>query len=201
MLLVDTEIDQLLRKGAIQCVSPCQGENISNYFFPKKTGEMRPVINLKPLNEFVRAIHFKMENIQMALDFTARGDYLVTIDLKDAYFSIPIFVPHRKYLRFLWRNTRYEFTCLPFGYSVAPRVFTKVLKPVIAHLRLNGLKIVIFFDEILLAATSVPEYLHQLGLLRSLLEELGFVVNEHKSQLVRLAPEELFLVSLLTQLQ
>ena len=170
-------------------------------FFPKKTGDMRPVINLKPMNEFVQAIHFKMENIQMALDFTVRGDYLVTIDLKDAYFSIPIFVPHRKYLRFLWRNTRYEFTCLPFGYSVAPRVFTKVLKPVIAHLRLNGLKIVIFLDEILLVATSVPECLHQLGLLRSLLEELGFVVNEHKSQLVRLAPEELFLVSLLTQLQ
>ena len=175
MQLVDTEIDKRLKKGAIKCVSSCQGEYISNLFLvPKKTGDMRPVINLKPLNSFIQDIHFKMENIQMALDFIAQGDYMVTTDLKDAYFSVPIFGEHRKYLRFIWRNKRYEFACLPFGYSLAPRVFTKVLKPVIAHLRLNGLKIVIFLDDILLVSTSVQECLSQLSLLRTLFENLGF---------------------------
>ena len=65
------------------------------------------------LNCFIQDIHFEMENIQMALAFIAQGDYIVTIDLNDAYFSIPIFVQHRKYLSFIWRNKRYEFTCLP----------------------------------------------------------------------------------------
>ena len=108
---------------------------------------MRAIINLKPLNVFVQKIHFKIENINTALHSIAP---LVSIDLKDAYFSIPIFKPHRKFVRFEWSDQTYEFTCLPFGYSLAPRVFTKVFKPVISHLRENGYRVVIFLDDILL---------------------------------------------------
>ena len=107
-------------------VSPCDSEFISTIFLaPKKIGDFRPVINLKPLNQFVEKIHFKVENIRIALNCISPGDFMVSIDLKDAYFSVPIFQPHRKYLRFLWNFKRYEFTCLSFGYSLAPRVFTK----------------------------------------------------------------------------
>ena len=141
---------------------------------PKKTGDLRPVINLKPWNQFVQRIHFKMENIQMAMNFVSLGDYMVSLDLKEAYFSVPIFRPHCKYLRFIWRDQRYEFTCLPFGYSLAPRVFTKIFKPIVAQLRLNGLRIVIFLDDILLVASSFAECIEQLSLLRKLLESLGY---------------------------
>ena len=74
--------------------------NLFQIFFlvPKKTGDLRPVINLKPLNQFVQRIHFKMENIQRAMNFVSLGDYMVPLDLKDAYFSVPIFRPHCKYL-------------------------------------------------------------------------------------------------------
>ena len=34
--------------------------------------------------------HFKMENIQMAINFVSPGDYMISLDLKDAYFSVPI---------------------------------------------------------------------------------------------------------------
>ena len=71
----------------------------------------------------------------MALNLISPGDFMIPLDLKDAYFNIPIFSLHRKYLRFIWKSQRYEFTCLPFGYSLAPRVFTKVFKPIIiSHL-------------------------------------------------------------------
>ena len=76
----------------------------------------------------------------MALNCISPGDFMVSIDLKDAYFSVPIFQPHRKYLRFLWNFKRFEFTCLPFGYSLAPRVFTKIFKPVMAYFRFLGFK-------------------------------------------------------------
>ena len=119
----------------------------------------------------------------MALNFIARGDSMISIDLKDAYFSVPIFPPHRKYLQFMWRDQSYEFSCLPFGYSLGPRVFTKIFKPIVACLRLNGLRIVIFLDDILLASSSYQECLNQLALLRTLLQNLGFLVNGDKSQL------------------
>ena len=82
-------------------VSPCDNEFISTVFLvPKKTGDFRPVINLKPLNQFVEKIHFKIENIRMALNCISPGDFMVSIDLKDAYFSVPISQPHRKILTF-----------------------------------------------------------------------------------------------------
>ena len=74
--LSDEEIIKLLTEGAIGKVSSCPYEFISNIFLvPKKTGDLRPVINLKPLNQFVQRIHFKMENIQLAMIFFSWGLY------------------------------------------------------------------------------------------------------------------------------
>jgi hypothetical protein len=39
------------------------------------------------------------------------------IDLRDAYYSIKICPQDRKYLRFIWRNTLYQFTACPNGYA------------------------------------------------------------------------------------
>ena len=183
--LIDDEIVTLKSKGASKEVTYCSNEFLSNIILvTKKTGDMRPVINLKPLNVFVQKIHFKMENINTALHTIAPGDYLVSIDLKDAYFSILIFKPHRKFLRFKWSDQTYEFTCLPFGYSLAPRVFTKVLQPVISHLRENSYRVVIFLDDIHFIGSSVEECLSKLSFLRDLLQSLGFVINVNKSQLI-----------------
>ena len=33
--------------------------------------------------------HFKMENIQMAINCVSSGDYMISLDLKDDYFSVP----------------------------------------------------------------------------------------------------------------
>ena len=186
--LIESEIKKLISKGAVTEVSPCDNDFISTVFLvPKKTGDFRPVINLKPLNQFVEKIHFKMENIRMALNCISPGDFMVSIDLKDAYFSVPIFQPHRKYLRFLWNFKRYEFTCLPFGYSLAPRVFTKIFKPVIAYFRFLGFRFIIFIDDPILIVSSYDECLQQLEVLKQTLCELGFTVNVEKSQLVAIS--------------
>ena len=67
--LIDTEVEELLLKRAVTRLPPCKEEFISNIFLvPQETGDMRPVINLKPLNQYIQNIHFKMENIQIDLN-------------------------------------------------------------------------------------------------------------------------------------
>ena len=113
---------------------------ISNMFLvPKKGGQFRPVINLKALNQFVRPQNFKMEGIQMLKDLFRPGDWLAMVDMKDAYFTIPIHHNHRAFIRFQHKDRVLQFTCLPFGLSSAPWVFTKTLRPAIALLREMGL--------------------------------------------------------------
>ena len=78
------------------------------------------------------------------------GDHMASLDLKDAYFSVPIVWPHRKYFRFLWQFELYEFTCLPFGYSLAPLAFTKInifksIMPILGCLVLEYLYTLITF--------------------------------------------------------
>ena len=52
-----------------------------------------------------------------------RSDFFTTVDLKDAYFTIPVHPDHFKYLRSEWNSILCEFICLAFGLSSALRVF------------------------------------------------------------------------------
>ena len=72
--------------------------------------------------------------------------------------------------------------CL-FGYSLAPRDFTKIFKPVMAYFWFLGFRVIIFIDDLILIASSYDEYLQQLEVLKQTLCELGFTVNVEKSQL------------------
>ena len=124
--LIDEEIQKLRRKGAVTEARPCHGQFVSNISLrAKKDGSMRPIINLKALNKFVTYHHFKMETLEFAVTLIRPNCYLASIDLKDAYFTIPIAQEHRKFLRFQWRDKLCKFTCLCFGLTSAPRIFTR----------------------------------------------------------------------------
>lgn len=97
----------------------------------KANGNKRFILNLKYLNAFVETPHFKMEDFRTASRLIRKDDFLCTIDLKDAYFLIPVHLSHGNFFRFIYKDVLYEFTCVPFGLASAPYTFTKLLKPVI----------------------------------------------------------------------
>lgn len=183
-LAMDNEIKSLQDKGAIHQASLSDPGFVSSLFMvPKKGGGQRPVINLKALNNFVEYSHFKMEGIHMLRDLLRKDDFMVTLDLKDAYFTVPVWINHQKYLRFLWKGTMWEFACLPFGLASAPRVFSKIMKPVIGMLRKMGVRLIVYLDDILIMAESKQLATQHAQLVASTLENLGFVVNYEKSVL------------------
>ena len=179
--IIDQEVQELLSKGAVHYIRDNTYQEpgfVSSLFVvPKKGGGHRPVINLKPLNCFIPYEHFKMESIHMLKDLLRKGDYMIKIDLKDAYLTVPIWQNHQKYLRFIWRDSLLEFACLPFGLASAPRVFTKLLKPVLSILRQRGIRLIAYLDDILLMAPSVDQVLQHAASTLNLLEGLGFTVN------------------------
>ena len=76
-----------------------------------------------------------MEDMKVAADILRPQDFMCEIDLKDAYFAVPIHPEHQTLLCSQFQNVTYHFKCLPFGLPSAPRVFTKVLKPLVDFVR------------------------------------------------------------------
>ena len=114
----------------------------------------------------------------------SKDAYMATVDLKEAYFSVPIHIEHRKLLRFSFEDNLYEFNCLPFGLSSAPWVFTKLMKPVLAYLRSLSLISVCCLDDFLLITPSYDECIININTTYSTLLSLGFLINKEKSKLI-----------------
>ena len=181
--LISVEVQTLVQKGTICLVKDHQMGFASQLFLvPKKDDGFCPVVNLKALNKYIPEEHFKMEGFHMVRDLVRQGDWLAKIDLKDAYFLIPVHPCHQKFLQFTWKESLYQFQCLPFGLSCAPQVFTKVMKPVVAFLRKRGIKLIIYLDDLLIISSSPEILLAQFNLIHNLFQILGLVINEIKSQ-------------------
>ena len=153
--LVDLELKKILQKGTIKRTQPVQGEFLSNLFLVgKKDGGYRPVINLKMLNQFIPFLHFKMEGLSQLKHLIQEGDGMCKLDLKDAYFSEPLDRHSRKFVRFQWKGTLYEFMCLCFGLGPAPSVLTKLLKIPISILSKINIRVIIYLDDMLILSHS-----------------------------------------------
>ena len=174
----------LLTKQAVQKISASQrGFYSSMFMVPKKDGGQRPVINLKTLNRYVKLEHFKMEGLHTVKAILQKGDWMTKIDLKDAFFMIPIAPQFRHLLLFKLNAESFQFNCLPFGLCTAPRVFTKILKLAIELLRSLGIRMVIYMDDMLLMASSKELIQEHTYVTIFLLENLGFIINNKKSLL------------------
>ena len=88
-----------------------------------------------------------MENLNTVLGLIESNCFMASIDLKDAYFTVNVDPEYRKFLRFFWNDELYEFRCMPNGLSCAPRIFTKILKPIFSKLRLQGFTSVYYLDD------------------------------------------------------
>lgn len=144
---LEISIKTLRQKGAIETCSFHEKQFISSFFLVTKSdGSSRFILNLKELNKFIVTPHFKIEDIRTATGLVFPNFYMAIIDLEDAYFTVPVYPSSRKYLRFIFQGQLYQFVSLPFGLSLSPFIFTKLLKPVVTLLRSRGCVIVVYLD-------------------------------------------------------
>ena len=182
---VDIEIQELLKKGAIVQSEWEQNQFISNIFIvPKPNGRFIPIINLKYLNYFVSYEHFKQETFKTVLELVQEKDYFTNIDMQDAYFSVSVEQFFCRYLKIIWNGNLYAFVCVPFGLSSAPRLFTKLLKPIFAWFRQQAIRCSYYIDDSLYMDGKKDVCSKNTSMIVQTLESLGFTINEKKSVLI-----------------
>ena len=131
-VLIESEVQCMSKKGAIHQVQTTKAEFLSNIFlFSKKDGGNEPVINLNYLNSFIPYQRFKMEGVHLIKDLQV-NDFKIRIDLKEAYFGMPLHKDTKKSIMFNSEGNLYKFMSRCFGLGPAPPIFTKLLKIPIA---------------------------------------------------------------------
>ena len=182
----DNEVQSCLSKGIIKPSDQSPGDIVSPIFVTsQKDGTHRMIFNPKHLNQSASYHHFKLDSLQTAVQQVHPGCFMSTLDLKDAYYSIPMAEEHQKNLKFYWRNILYTFTCLLKGLSSSSRIFGKVMKHIFAtlwrwfgHVCLNYIEDLFYIDS--LASNCAETTLHAI----ELFSKLDFRIHPDKSVIV-----------------
>ena len=177
---------QLINKNAVE---PVENQNLLGFYnrlflVPKPNNRWRPVLDLSTLNTFLNTESFKMETPETIRTSLEAGEWVTSIDFKDAYFHIPIHSQSRKYIRFHLQGQSYHFKALPFGLSTAPMEFTVVAKEIKLMVLQKGIRNHQYLDDWLVRASTHDTCLQHTQTLVTLCQELGWLVNKEKSELV-----------------
>jgi hypothetical protein len=149
---------------------------------PKKNGTFRLVIDLRKLNSCVETCNFKYEDINSILEYVSPKDKLVTLDIKDGFYHVPISPNSQQYMGFMYKNETFKWCKLPFGLCVSPYFFCTILRPIVAFLRSIGIEISVYVDDILISAFEDLIEKHR-DFVLEILQKLGLYVNFQKSDL------------------
>lgn len=183
-----------------RCVDT-EGHGFFSNVFPviKADGTASVILNLKDLNECIPYVHLKMESISDVINIVQQNCYFMSIDFKDGYFSIYVKPNDRKWLKFMWKGSPFQFTCLPQDLTSAPRIFIKLLKPVLSHLRKLGISMLCYIDDCICVASLVAELRNNVTYALQLFDALGLIINILKTVFTPTQEIEFLLIVLRTQ--
>ncbi len=118
------------------------GGGYSHYFLvTKRTGGCHPILNLCGLNSFFRVAKFRMETLTSILQGLHKvGGWCRWISRTPSCMCRYTSVTRGTFglLSGAGELIVYQWKVLPFGLATDPRVFTKLLAPLAAHLHLQG---------------------------------------------------------------
>lgn len=97
-------------------MSRVRNQFVSSIFLvPKPDGSSRLILNLKKLNKFIEPEHFKLEDEKTVRRVIRQGSFMATIDLKNAYYLVPMRENDKKLLRFYFGGNYSNFNASLLG--------------------------------------------------------------------------------------
>ena len=181
-LALSAAVADLHAKGAIAPAPPSPGFYSRLFVTPKVTRGWQPVIDLSRLNRSVRVPNFHMEVLQSLRP----GEWMVSLDLQDAYLQVHVHPESRCYPRFCVGEEVFQFRALCFGLSTAQQAFTGVMAPISSIMHRHGFRILRYLDDWLVLGSSFWDLVRAREFLLWLCQELGAQVNLEKSSRLRL---------------
>ena len=103
---------------------------------------------MRYVNKHMAKKVFKFEGMADLADIAEKGDHSVSYDLKSGYYHVGLHLATRRFIGIKWDGVYYVYTCLPFGLSTAPWVFSKVMREIVMYRRRCGIRVLHYLDDL-----------------------------------------------------
>ncbi|KAA6378865.1 MAG: putative reverse transcriptase [Streblomastix strix] len=124
----------------------------------KSSGGYRKIMDCRTINNYAQPKHFKVEDNRTVKEILSVGDWGIKLDLKHAYSHAPVSEEASRWLGCRFQGRNFIQKGMYFGFATAPRVFTHLMRWVLAILR-TSMRVVAYLDDFLLLFYSLHEAL------------------------------------------
>ena len=143
-------------------------ESISEYASPvvltsRKNGDPRLCVDYRVLNKKIIRDRYPLPLVEDILNKLQGAEIFSTLNLKDAFFHVPLEPESTKFTAFVVTYGHYEFVRVSFGLCNSPAVFQRHIRAIFRHLMVNG-TMTSYLDNIMISTESEEENVEKLQL-------------------------------------
>lgn len=179
---INAELDDMLRQDVIEPSSSAWSSPI--LMVPKKDGSFRFCVDFRKVNEVSKKDAYPIPYVSAILDRLRGAKYLTSLDIKSAYWQIPVAPASREITAFtIPGRGLYQFKRLPFGLSNSPATWQRLIDRVLgADLALN---VFVYLDDIIVLSETFEQHLAILEKIFDRLVAAGLTLSREKCQFCR----------------
>lgn len=157
------------------CISPV-------FTVPKHgTDKWRMVVDLRIVNEAFDDRPFHYETLELVAQMVQTGDFMFTIDLKNAFQQLQLHPNMRRLFGITWNGATFVSTVLCFGWKLSPLVWTKLTREVVRLWRSNAIRLAVYLDDFIFMSKTREAAVKLMLYILTSLWDLGFQVSQKSS--------------------
>ena len=179
---VEENFNDLINRGAMSrgtadmCASPIT-------IVPKKDNSIRVCVDYTILNAHTRPMSYPLPRIDELAEIIPEGTkYFSCLDLKEAYYSLPIKPSSRKYAAIIAHHGVFIPHRTSFGLKNAPMAFQSMMQSILASCSEYTF---VYLDDILIFSKSENDHLNHLRKVLQTLHKSGLYLNLQKCVFAR----------------
>lgn len=175
--IVNAELDEMLAKDIVEpSTSPWSSPIV---MVRKRDGNWRFCVNYKRLNAVSIPDAYPLPYVNSILDKLRDARYLTTLDIKSAYWQIPVAEASRPLTAFTVPNRGlFQFKRMPFGLHSAPATWQRLADTVLKADLENH--IFIYLDDLIICTSTFEKHIEVLEEVMKRLRDAGLTLNREK---------------------
>lgn len=171
------EIDRMLSLDVIE-------ESDSAWSSPivmvTKPGKVRICLDCRKINSFTEKDAYPLPQISGILSRLPKAEYITSLDLKDAYWQVPLEPQSRDKTAFtVPGRPLYQFKVMPFGLCNATSTMSRLMDKVVPFSLRN--EVFIYLDDLLVVSCSFERHIEVLREIALHIKRAGLTINIGKS--------------------